>query len=119
MKTSRSNFFKTNMVDGIAERDLINVAFNDYTFKYDFTKYRLQYNDYMRPDLISLKFYGTSDYWWIILKCNPSIEDIWNDVAIEDEQEEKYPEAITLLEYINIPAKQDIDDFIAFSKNYN
>lgn len=118
MKYTRSNYYKSEMVDSLMEKDLINSSFSEYKFKDDFIKYRITYNEYMRPDITSFKIFGTTEYWWIILKCNPEIEDIWNDVAVDDEQEEKYPYSIKINEYINIPSKRDIDDFYSFSRNY-
>lgn len=117
MKYSRTNYSTLEIVNGIAERDLVNSKFNDYSFKYPYKQYRLSYQDYMRPDIISYKLFGVSDYWWIILKCNPEIEDIWNDVAVEEEQEDKYPDAIRINEFINIPDKRDIDEFYSFVRN--
>lgn len=118
MKYSRTNYFKTEIVDSIAEKDFLNSAFSSFKFTDAFSKYRLQYNEHMRPDLISLKIFGTSDYWWIILKCNPNIEDVWNDIASDDEQEDKYPDAVKIGEYINIPSKRDIENFYSFSRNF-
>lgn len=118
MKYSRTNYYKSELLDSLLERDLVNSAFNEFKFSDEFTKYRIQYDDYMRPDIISFKFFGVTDYWWIILKCNPVIEDIWNDVAIDDEQEDNYPDAVKLTEYINIPSKRDIDNFFSFARNY-
>jgi len=119
MKYSRTNYFQPEVIDSLMERDLVNSAFSSYVFKDEFTQYKLQYDDYMRPDKISYKFFGVSDYWWIILKCNPEIEDIWNDVAVDDEQETQYPDAVKISEYINIPSKQDIDEFFSFARNFN
>lgn len=34
-----------------------------------------------RPDLLSIRIYGTMSYWWILLKVN-HIDDIWNDMSI-------------------------------------
>jgi hypothetical protein len=118
MKYSRTNYYKSEVRNSLMERDLVNSAFNEFKFRDDFTEYRIEYNDYMRPDLISLKFFGVTDYWWIILKCNPEIEDIWNDVAVDDEQEQNFPDAIKITEYINIPSKRDIDNFFSFARNY-
>lgn len=118
MKYSRTNYFTSEIVDSFMEKDLVNSAFSQYTFKEEFTKYPIQYGDYMRPDLISYRFFNTTDYWWIILKCNPEIEDIWNDVSVDDEQEDKYPDAVKVTEFINIPSKRDIDEFFSFARNF-
>jgi hypothetical protein len=110
---NRSDFIKTEMVDGVPEKDLLLSSFNNFVFEYPLKTYRLQYNDYMRPDLISLKVFGNQDYWWIILKCNPELEDIWNDVAIEQEQEDLYPDAYKIDELIYVPDIRDVNTFIA------
>ena len=59
----RSNFYRTVSVNGILEKDLASSPINDYVFKRPFTKYRLQYEDWMRPDLISKRIFGVFDYW--------------------------------------------------------
>lgn len=110
---NRSDFLPTEYVNGVAEKDMLLSQLNNFTFKYPFTNYRLQYNDYMRPDLISLKVYQSQEYWWIILKCNPELEDIWNDMAIEIEQEEQYPDAFKLDEMLKIPDIRDVNTFVA------
>lgn len=136
---NRSEFVPSTSVNGIEERDLLMNKFREYTFTRPFTNYRLQYEDYMRPDLISLKIYGTQDYWWIILRCNPKIEDIWNDFVaggdsievsasqidpsikddfkvIVDKSEYLYPDSYKVGELINIPSILDIQELYTFSK---
>lgn len=109
---NRSNFIKT--VDG--EKDFLLNTFQFFKFKRAFTKYRLQVEDYMRPDLISKKVFGTNEYWWIILKVNPEFEDIWNDYVISDEIEVTAPDAYKVGELINIPNLLDIQEFYSFNK---
>lgn len=109
---NRSNFIKT--VNG--EKDFLLNSFSKFVWKRPFKNYRLVYEDYMRPDLISQKNYGTIDYWWIILLVNPTIEDIWNDMAITIDQETDYPTALIPGEMISIPSILDIQDFYSFNK---
>lgn len=109
---NRSNFIKT--VDG--EKDFLLNSFQFFKFKRSFTKYRLQIEDYMRPDLISKKIFGTNEYWWIILKLNPDFEDVWNDYVISDEIEVTTPDAYKVGELINIPNLLDIQEFYSFNK---
>lgn len=73
------------MVNGVQEKDLLTNIFRSFKFKRPFTNYKLQIGDYMRPDLISLRVYGVYDYWWVVLRCNPELEDVWNDFAMSPE----------------------------------
>lgn len=114
---NRSNFLKTVSVDGYNEKDLLSSPVNTYTFKRPFSRYILEYDDYMRPDLISLKNYGIQDYWWIILKVNPELEDIWNDFVITDDQENTYPDAFRVGDIINIPNLLDLQEMYTYTKN--
>lgn len=114
---SRSNFYKTVSVDGVMQKDLLSSPFNSYIFKRPFTKYRLSYEDWMRPDLISKKIFGTYDYWWIILKVNPNLQDIWNDYVVQEEDEETYPDAYKISELIDIPSILDIQELFTYVKN--
>ena len=108
----RSNFIKT--VDG--EKDFLLNSFQYYKFKRPVKSYRLQYEDYMRPDLLSRKVYGKDDYWWIIWKVNPEYQDIWNDYVISDYDELKFPDAYRVSMIINIPDILDIQEFNTFNK---
>lgn len=133
---NRSEFYVTENINGVSEKDFLTNMIRDYSFKKQFITYQLQYEDYMRPDLISKKLYETKDYWWIILRCNPELEDIWNDYGYSDEvvnvkaseidpsintsndyivpmdkHEYLYPNAFKVGEYINVPTLSDIQDF--------
>lgn len=137
---NRTDFLKTESVNGVSEKDLLTSSFRNYSFKRPLVNYRLQYEDYMRPDLISLKIYGTQDYWWVILKCNPEIEDIWNDYNVTgdtitvnaseidpsitedypivvDKGEYMYPDAYRIGQMISIPDLLDLQDMYSFTKN--
>lgn len=139
---NRSNFYTSTMVDGVLEKDLLTNKFKDYSFKNQFINYTLQYEDYMRPDLISMRAYGTNEYWWIVLECNPDLEDIWNDYGYSnetvmvlasnispqinnsndylveiDKKEYMYPNAYKVGEVINLPTLSDIQDFYTFSNS--
>lgn len=96
-KFNRSNFYKKSEVDGRIECDLAYTYFNDY---FEITRplryYAIERVDIQRPDLLSVKIYGKEDFWWIIGEYN-AIDDWWNDLEIG--------------QVINIPDKQDIDDF--------
>lgn len=138
---NRSEFYPTVSVNGINEKDFLQNKFRNYVFKNPLKTYTLRYSDYMRPDLISLNIYGTQEYWWIILRCNPEFEDIWNDfgysqnqvmvpasqldpsintandyTVLMDEKEYLYPNAYKVGDKISVPDLADIQDFYTFSK---
>ncbi len=108
----RSNFIKT--VNG--EKDFLLNTFQNYKFTKEFSQYRLQYSDHMRPDLISRRVYGTDEYWWIILKVNPEFEDIWNDFSVSYDHELEFPDSYKVGMLINIPDILDIQQFYSFNK---
>lgn len=107
-----SKFIKT--VNG--EKDFLLTSFQFYKFKRPFTQYRLQYDDYLRPDSISRKVYGSDEYWWIILKVNPEFEDIWNDFVVDEDSEVIFPDAFKIGMMINIPSILDIQEYFTFNK---
>ena len=78
-KYNRSNFYKTEVVDGLVEKDLLTNVTNIFDNISEYSFYRVLEEDLLRPDLISLKVYRSISYWWIILKAN-NIEDVWNDL---------------------------------------
>lgn len=41
----------------------------------------VKYQDIQRPDIMSSRIYGTSNYWWILCKFN-QIDDVWNDLYV-------------------------------------
>lgn len=117
MINQRENFIKGIKVDGVLEKDFLLNAFNKFVFSRPMIQYSLLYGDYMRPDLISLKVYGKIDYWWLILKVNPGLDDIWNDFSISDEAENKYPDSYEVGSLIQLPHILDIKDFFVFGKS--
>ncbi len=140
MRYIRSDFIPSKNVEGKSEKDLLMNVFRSYKFKRNFLTYKLQQDDFMRPDKISLKVYGVQDYWWIILRCNPEIEDIWNDVAgynetimvkvsdidkssssdmlVEVEKSEyMFPKAKRIGESIRIPNILDIQELYTYAKS--
>jgi len=111
------NFLRSNFIKTVGlEKDFLLNSFQFYKFKRPFSKYRLQYEDYLRPDAISRKVYGTDEYWWIILKVNPEFEDIWNDFATDYDSEIEFPDAFKIGMMINIPNILDIQEFFTFNK---
>ena len=132
---NRSSFYKTVNTNGILEKDLLQSKINTYKFKYPFRSYQLEFEDYMRPDIVSRKIFGTQEYWWIILRVNPTFEDIWNDYGYSDEtievlaseidpsinssddrlvlvdaKEYYFKQAFKVNDLINVPDRRDITD---------
>lgn len=85
--TYRTNFLNKVKVDSINQRDLGSLDFGDFDFGENFY-YRLTPQDVARPDLISYKIYGTTNYWWFIMWYN-GVSDVWND--LRDMMLIKYP----------------------------
>jgi hypothetical protein len=78
-KYTRSKFYDRNLINGINENDLVMNKFNEFKFTRRYTFYEVRSDDIQRPDLISLRVYGRTNFWWIIMKVN-GIEDVWNDI---------------------------------------
>jgi hypothetical protein len=100
-KFKRTNFYKTENVYGQAEQDLAMNYWDLFITKRQISFYTLTKDDIQRPDLVSLKIYGDSRYWWILSKYN-KIDDWWNDVQVE--------------QVINVPSRVDIDDWLTSVK---
>jgi hypothetical protein len=95
-KFRRTLFYDKNEVNGIVENDLVKNYFDLFKIKRPSQYFTLGRSYLQRPDLLSLKLYGTMNYWWIIAKLN-KIDDWWNDVEIG-----------AVIQYPDI---QDIQDF--------
>lgn len=80
-KFNRTNFYNTENVDAIQEKDLISNTTDVFDKKAEYDFYTVSDVDLLRPDLISVKLYGSDAYWWILMKAN-DIEDVWNDLYI-------------------------------------
>ena len=95
-KFNRSNFYKLNTVNNKLERDLIMDNWDQFIITKEVMIQPIINSDIGRPDLCSIRFYGTDQYWWILSKYN-NIMDWWNDVQIGM--------------VIAIPNSEDIQDF--------
>lgn len=79
--SNRINFLDKITTNGIYEVDMGSVDFKD--FEWGDPKYYVTSElDLARPDMISYKIYGTTNYWWLICWLN-GISDIWNDIRPE------------------------------------
>ena len=80
-KFNRTNFYKSETVDGILEKDLLTNLTNRFDNNTEYQFYQIRQEDLLRPELIAFKLYGSIVYWWILMKAN-DIEDVWNDLTI-------------------------------------
>jgi len=98
-KYRRTNFIKNVEVDGILEKDLVDNNWDLWEVKRPSTFFTISRSYIQRPDLLSLKLYGKINYWWILAKANPEIQDWWNDIETEM--------------VIEVPDVSDIEDWYA------
>lgn len=82
--------------DDIPEYDLLLTNWDLFEINYPVKFDTVQVLDIQRPDYMSARIYGDSQYWWILCKIN-NIDDLWNDLYV----------GMDLI----IPALQDISDF--------
>jgi hypothetical protein len=102
MRFTRSNFYPVISIDGKESLDLLNNYYNTcFKIKRPVSYYTICEQDLYRPDLLSYKLYGTTDYWWLLLKVN-SIDNIWEDLNVED--------------VIQVPDILDFEDFYSETK---
>lgn len=98
-KYRRTNFYKQEVVDDVLENDLVSNYWDLFQIKRPTSIFTISSTYVARPDLIALKTLGDMSYWWIILKCNPEIIDVWNDLHISD--------------IIYIPDPRDVSDWLS------
>lgn len=101
--TNRNNMFPTITVDGVTQKDISRIDFKDYDFG------AVQYTmireiELGRPDLLSLRLYGTPGYWWFILWFN-GMRDPWHD--LQPDTMIKYPSMNSINNAIRIYSKHN------------
>jgi len=96
-KYRRSNFTEEVEVNGVLEQDLLDNNWDLFEIKRPMTFFTVGRSYIGRPDLLSLKLYGKMNYWWILAKANPEVQDWWNDIEVED--------------VISVPNIRDIEDW--------
>lgn len=95
---TRTEYLQKVIVDGILQYDLGSFDADGYEFgKDNFLVVRDE--EACRPDLISLRAYGTMNYWWFLMWYN-GITDIWNDLKRD-------PEHPLIIKYPDIEAVRD------------
>lgn len=87
---------QTENVNGDLEIDLIKNNWDLFKIKRRIGFDGITRVDIGRPDIFSIRIYGSMKYWWILSKVN-NIDDWWNDVEIGQD--------------IIVPDIQDITDF--------
>ena len=96
----RTTFYNIESVDNVNELDFLHNALSEFVTAYPVTYYRVLGADIMRPDLISFRFYGTVNFWWIVMLVNGIANPF---------------EGIQVGEILKIPSKLDI---YAFQKKF-
>jgi hypothetical protein len=96
-KFKRTNFLsKVETISGSNEYDLLSSNWDLFEINYPISINTVQVLDINRPDYLSTRIYGGSEFWWILCKFN-HIDDIWNDMYVGKE--------------IVVPNMQDIIEF--------
>ena len=89
-----------DQTDSIIIRDSTSVKWKDFVWSNGYYKHKIAKVEIERPYLISQIYYGTSDYWDIILLVN-GIEDVFEIIPLSE---------------IFIPKLEDIKQFIALNR---
>lgn len=95
-KYNRTDFYTKNEVNGIMESDLVTNDYREFNKNFGFRYYTLKAVDLRRFDILSLRFFRSDKFWWILAKVN-NIDDLWNDPVVG--------------QVIKIPDKRDIENF--------
>ncbi len=67
---NRLTFHNKVTVGDHEELDFLWNSLSDFKMTYEPTYYRVVAIDVCRPDLISYKVYGTTEFWWVICLVN-------------------------------------------------
>lgn len=78
-KLNRTNFLITQSSTHGKEKVMTDNDFEKYRFIYPMGYYKVINSDIGRPDLISIKLYGSIDFWWMLMKYN-GVDDVWNEL---------------------------------------
>ena len=78
----RTNFLpKVENGNDVLEYDMILSNWDLFEIKNPIRFDNVKYGEVQRPDLLSYRIYGSSEYWWILCKFN-QIDDVWNDIYV-------------------------------------
>jgi len=89
-------------IDGTVEKDINDSQWSKFVIERPISYYSVSQADIQRPDLISNKVYGNTQYFWVLMKFN-QIDDIWNDLSAGD--------------VLKCPNSFDIEQFFSVTKN--
>ena len=101
--TYRTNYLKEENIAGMLEYDLSSMDFGNYDFG-SVLYYTVRELDVGRPDIISQRLYGTTNYWWFLMWFN-GVSDPWND--LRDGMVLKYPALERVREGIKLYDKEN------------
>lgn len=77
----RTNFYAIVDVGYGDEFDFMNNTLSKFKLKYSVQYYRIELEDWMRPDLISYKIFDTVAYWEFIMLIN-GVTDMFNELTV-------------------------------------
>lgn len=104
-KYIRTNFMnKETISNGDDEWDLLSTHWDFFKITRPLSHNRILYGEIARPDLLSYRIYGSSEYWWILCKFN-QIDDVWNDMEIDG--------------LILVPDIIDIENYYSYIRRFN
>ncbi|MBO7526336.1 MAG: hypothetical protein J6T74_00390 [Clostridia bacterium] len=98
----RTNYLKEENLDGFNEYDLGSMEFGNFDFG-SVQYYMVKDVDVGRPDILSQRFYGTTNFWWFVCWFN-GISDVWNDLRVG--MVIKYPAFEKVREAIKLYSKE-------------
>lgn len=81
-----NNLFPTMKYNGVLISDISHRFTLSPTLSSLVSKYHnIQIAEFSTPESISLRFYGTTDYWWLVLAINNIIDPLYDWLMSEDE----------------------------------
>jgi hypothetical protein len=80
-KYNRARFMTTISTTTYVEKDMVSNNWDLFEIKRPVTFDSIKSYEIQRPDLLSLRIYGTFSYWWVLAKIN-EIDDVYNDMTI-------------------------------------
>lgn len=80
MSIERAGFLKSEIINGVIEKNLRSSNFSKFILKDKPLKFLVSDKYANRPDLISKEVYGNDSYWWMIMKAN-GICDVFSELV--------------------------------------
>ncbi len=76
----RCIFFTKLTIDGVDELDHLWNSLSGFSMNYKPSYYRVDSSDILRPWLISMKCYGSVEFWWLLMVAN-NINNVFTDLV--------------------------------------